>query len=172
MRFLDTFLLVCLLTESPTDSREESARMVRNQTAVVENGRQLGQQLERDGESIALSQWATELLNECAKVADLMDQHTDNDLYRSAVDAQLAKVENPDLTPQQSNPSTKRGQLVLSIHHAARATACGIFAHQPANAESTARLSAEARESLIKQSQIEAADNMSFTDFVRDYLAL
>ena len=46
------------------------------------------------------------------------------------------------------------------------------FAHQPANAESTARLSAEARESLIKQSQIEAADNMSFTDFVRDYLAL
>ena len=173
MRFLDTFLLVCLLTESPTDSREESARMVRNQTAVVENGRQLDQQLERDGESIALRQWATELLTECAKVADLMDQHTDDDLYRSAVDAQLAKVENPDLTPSAKviqALSEGSSFFQFTMQHARQHAE--FFAHQPANAESTARLSAEARESLIKQSQIEAADNMSFTDFVRDYLAL
>ena len=147
--------------------------MVRNQTAVVENGRQLGQQLERDSESIALSQWATELLNECAKVADLMDQHTDSDLYRSAVDAQLAKVENPDLTPSAKVIQAlgeKRSFFQFTMQHARQHAE--FFAHQPANAESTARLSAEARESLIKQSQIEAADNMSFTDFVRDYLAL
>ncbi|GIR63959.1 MAG: hypothetical protein CM15mP68_6250 [Pseudomonadota bacterium] len=59
IRFLDTFLLLCLLTESPTDSREESARMVRNQTAVVERGRQPGLVLERDTESVDLRQWAT-----------------------------------------------------------------------------------------------------------------
>ena len=55
IRFLDTFLLLCLLTESPTDSREESARMVRNQTAVVERGRQPGLVLERDTESVDLT---------------------------------------------------------------------------------------------------------------------
>ena len=47
IRFLDTFLLLCLLTDSPTDSRRETARMMRNQTAVVSNGRQVGQQLEQ-----------------------------------------------------------------------------------------------------------------------------
>jgi glutamate--cysteine ligase len=147
--------------------------MVKNQTAVVENGRRLGQQLERDGESIALRQWATELLTECAKVADLMDQHTDRDLYRSAVDAQLAKVENPDLTPSAKVIQAlgkSRSFFQFTIQQARQHGE--FFANQPANAESTARLYAEARESLIKQNQIETADNMSFTDFLHDYLAL
>lgn len=173
IHFLDTFLLLCLLTESPTDSREESARMVRNQTAVVENGRQLGLMLERDGESITLQQWAAELLAECAKVATLMDQHSNSALYHDTLTAQLAKIENPDLTPS-ARVIQALGQgtsfFQFTMHRAQQHS--DFFATQPVDAESRARLRAEAQRSLIKQSEIERADRLSFSDFVHGYLAI
>ena len=173
IRFLDTFLLVCLLTESPTDSREETARMVRNQTAVVETGRQSGLKLERDGESISLQQWATELLAECAKVATLMDQHSNSVLYAHALNAQVEKIGNPDLTPsakviQALGDDTSFFQFTMqrAQQHS------DFFAAQPADADSQALLSDEARRSLLKQAEIEDADRLSFSDFVHDYLAI
>ncbi len=173
IRFLDTFLLLCLLTDSPTDSREETARMMRNQTAVVSNGRQVGQQLERAGESITLENWATELLNECTKVAEVMDQHASSTLYGSALAAQLAKVRDPNLTPSAKvvQALTESQSFFHFTMQRARQHA-DFFAGQPASRGSNARLSAEAHQSLITQSQIEEADHLSFTDFVNDYLEL
>ena len=46
IRFLDTFLLLCLLAPSPPDSAESRASLSRNQTRVVERGREPGRQLE------------------------------------------------------------------------------------------------------------------------------
>ena len=173
IRFLDTFLLLCLLTDSPTDSRRETARMMRNQTAVVSNGRQVGQQLERAGESITLENWATELLTECTKVAEVMDQHANSTLYGSALAAQLAKVRNPNLTPS-AKVVKALGESQSFFHFTMQRARqhADFFAGQPASRGSNARLSAEAHQSLIKQSQIEEADHLSFTDFVNDYLEL
>ena len=147
--------------------------MVRNQTAVVETGRKSGLKLERDGESISLQQWATELLAECAKVATLMDQHSNSVLYAHALNAQVEKIGNPDLTPSAKviqalgdNTSFFQFTMQRAQQHS------DFFAAQPADADSQALLSDEARRSLLKQAEIEDADRLSFSDFVHDYLAI
>src|SRR5690606_28507551 len=47
MRFIDTFLLYCLLADSPADSEAESRMMGENQLRVVEEGRRPDLVLER-----------------------------------------------------------------------------------------------------------------------------
>ena len=101
IRFIDTFLLLCLLAKSPSDSADSRASLGRNQTRVVERGRQPGLQLERAGGLVSLSDWAGELLEACQPIAQAMDDASDNksDEYRQSLATQVAKVKRPQLTP-------------------------------------------------------------------------
>src|SRR5437763_11889100 len=60
-RFLDVFLLYCLLTESPPDNPREIAEVRRNMQKVAVRGREPGLALERDGEEVRLADWAMEV---------------------------------------------------------------------------------------------------------------
>src|SRR5207245_1253456 len=62
LRFLDVFLLHCLLADSPPDTPQEIAEIGRNQHRTAAYGRQPGLQLERNRREIGLQQWAEELL--------------------------------------------------------------------------------------------------------------
>ncbi|MGB0996676.1 MAG: glutamate--cysteine ligase [Pseudomonadales bacterium] len=173
IRFLDTFLLLCLLTDSPTDSREESARMVRNQTAVVERGRQPGLALERDNESVELNQWAAELLDQCTHIAEVLDQHAVNDAYSQALNAQKAKVQDPELTPSARVIATlNQGQSFFEFTMQNAEQHAEFFANRTGNPAQQAELQTEANNSLARQLAIEEADSLSFPDFVRDYLSI
>ena len=173
IRFLDTFLLLCLLTDSPTDGREESARMVRNQTAVVERGRQPGLALERDNESVDLNQWATELLDQCAYIAEVLDQHATNDAYSQALNAQKAKVQDPELTPSarviNAQPEASRS---LSSPCKMQSSTPSSLPTEPVTQHNRPNCQTEANNSLARQLAIEEADSLSFPDFVRDYLSI
>src|SRR5205823_10163707 len=74
MRFLDVFLLHCLLTESPPDTPEEIRAIARNQYRVAERGREPGVRLQRGGDEIGLDDWGIELLRECAPIAAALDR--------------------------------------------------------------------------------------------------
>jgi glutamate--cysteine ligase len=63
MRFLDVFLLYCLLADSPPDSERESRIMGDNQLAVVERGREPGLTLARNAGTITREAWAREILD-------------------------------------------------------------------------------------------------------------
>src|SRR5438105_4811532 len=64
-RFLDVFLLYCLLKESPPDNAREIAEVRRNQQKVALRGREPGLMLERGGRDVRLADWAAEVLGEC-----------------------------------------------------------------------------------------------------------
>ena len=91
-RFLDVFLLYCLLAESPPDSRRESETMLANQTAIVERGREPGLTLATENGGVPAARWASELLQHCAQVAVEIDAVTGNDDHASAVAEQRRKV--------------------------------------------------------------------------------
>ena len=173
IRFLDTFLLLCLLTESPTDSREESARMVRNQTAVVERGRQPGLVLERDTESVDLRQWATELLDQCTYIAEVLDRHAANNFYSQTLAAQKAKVKDPEFTPSAKViAALNEGSSFFDFTMQNAEQHAEFFANRTGNTAQQARLQTEARDSLTRQLAIEEADSLGFPEFVRDYLSI
>ena len=74
MRFIDIFLLHCLLQHSPPDTPDEIAALGRNQHRTAAFGRQPALKLERDGHDVLLTDWAAELLAQCRPIAAALDR--------------------------------------------------------------------------------------------------
>lgn len=77
LRFLDVFLLHCLLSDSPDDTPEEIAALGRNQHHTATHGREPGLRLERFGQDVLLVDWALQILDECLPIAQALDAAND-----------------------------------------------------------------------------------------------
>src|SRR5262245_36365347 len=101
MRFIDVFLLHCLLSDSPPDSREEIAALARNQHAAAARGREPGLQLQRPGAGagVTLADWGAELLEGCAPIAARLDAEFGGQDYRDALAAARNAWRAPDTLP-------------------------------------------------------------------------
>ncbi len=99
MRFLDVFLLHCLLAESPPDSPQEIAVIAQNQYRVAERGREPGLRLRRGSEEIDLAQWGAELVRECAPIADALDRAQGCRAHADALTSAASMLREPDRTP-------------------------------------------------------------------------
>jgi glutamate--cysteine ligase len=174
MRFIDMFLLHCLLADSPPDTRDEIAALARNQHSTAARGREPGLKLERGRGSVTLTDWGAELIEGCAPIAARLDAVFGGTAYHDA----LVAAQRAWRTPQQL-PSAR---VLDAIAHAQD---CGYtsFVHQravqtqqqilalPWSAEQQARFEREAKESLAEQAAIEAADTMPFEEFRQDYVS-
>ena len=173
-RFLDVFLLFCLLADSPAESVRESDAVAANQLAVVERGREANLPLRSVDGTQKLERWAKRLLDGCAGVALVVDAVAGDGKHVEAVDAQRRKVEAPERTPSAkvlaalagANESFSRFGLRQSAAH--RRWIEG-RARAP---ERQAALAAASAESHQSQAAIEAADSMSFDDYLRRFLTL
>lgn len=99
IRFLNSFLLFCLLRNSPPSDCDEYREIDDNLKTVVNRGREPGLALRQHGRSIPLKDWAGDILQEVCDIAGLMDEIHQHDAHTRATDAQLAKVGNSELTP-------------------------------------------------------------------------
>ena len=99
MRFIDIFLLHCLLSDSPPDTREEIAALARNQHSTAARGREPGLQLTRSGAGVALSAWGAELLDGCAPIAARLDAEFGGREYSEALAAAQAAWRTPGSLP-------------------------------------------------------------------------
>ena len=168
MRFMDVFLLHCLLAESPPDSPEESERMQENQRAIVERGREPGLTLADDTRRRDRSGWANEILDGCAAIADAIDEVAGNDLARYAVELQKRKVADPENTPSARILATMRVQRQPFFRFAMNQSVAhrGYFDEHPMRAARLASFEVLTRKSLADQERMEAANTESFDDYV------
>ncbi len=173
-RFLDTFLIYCLLADSPEDSELESARMLSNQLAVVAQGRKPGLMLANEEGDVSLKQWGDSLLEQCNGIAQLLDQVHGGSGYTSAVAAQAQKLAAPEQTPSAKVLAQITEQKIPFFRFAMNQAIAHQehFAQRPLTRQQITEMVAQSKESLAKQKQIEAADTMSFDDFLTSYLAL
>ena len=98
-RFLDVFLLHCLLNNSPPDSLEEIKAVGRNKQRVAARGREPGLRLDRGPEKVELRSWASQLLTECAPIAKALDAAHGGGAYHEALAAAVRVVSDPTLLP-------------------------------------------------------------------------
>lgn len=173
IRFLDSFLLYCLLCESPEDSEAESARMQANQLKVVEEGRRPGLQLERDNDEITLDDWARELLDGIRPLADLLDRSSTNSVFSQSWEEQLAKVCDPELTPSARVLAIMRNQQLPFFRFAMNQSIAqkGYFDEHPLPEHQLQQMHQAAARSLTAQAEIEAQDSVDFDEFLKAYLA-
>lgn len=172
LRFLETLLIYCLLSESPPIDGEEQAALERNHRRVAREGRRPGLKLERDGTEVALSAWAAEILEGVGAVAELLDAAGDGSFGRAVV-LQREAVREPERLPsarilaemRARNESFFQFAMRMSqVHHEAFAAAA------PAP-DVERHLRHEAQASLARQAAIEAEPQLPFEDYLAAYFA-
>jgi len=173
-RFLDTFLLQCLLSDSPPDTPQEIAEVGRNQQTVALRGREPGLALERNGRRAHLFDWAKEVMAQCEPIAAAIDAQMDGAAYRDAFNAMQKIVADAELAPsarvlhalaRNHENSFVRFALIESMLHKAT------LQHLELPREVRERFSRFALESLQAQRDLEAADEIDFETFRQRYLA-
>ncbi len=175
MRFIDTFLLLCLLKPSGPDSVAESGRLAANQLSVVERGRDPNLNLCNDqGENVRLTDWAKALLTDCQAIAAALDEANDTSAYSEAWQSQSDKVDDASLTPSAQVLATMREEHIpffrftmdrgreLKVRHES----------QPPSANLLQAHAREADNSLLRQQEAEASDQRPFAEFLEEYLQI
>lgn len=180
-QFLDLFLLNCLLKPSAPDSLAESEALTSNQLAVVERGREPNLTLNRDGRTVKMQDWANELLDGCAEVAQFIDTEAgraDNsashDEHAFALDCQRKKVADPECTPSARILAQMRDQQIPFYRFAMNASLAhsGYYADHPLRDVRLEEFRHFARTSIAEQSAMEESETESFEEFLEHYLAL
>ena len=183
IRFLDIFLLHCLLSDSPPDSPALIEKLSRNRHEVAERGRDPHLALTRDtGEMAALAVWGRELLKECEPIAAALDAahrgaaaDTPADAYRESLALAGAKLANPALTPSarvlQALAATGRGASCLSFAQAQSLQHRRDLMDLPFPARLQEQYDRMARDSIAAQRAAEASDTMPFESYRQHYMA-
>ena len=174
MRFLDVFLLHCLLQDSPPDTPEEIAELGHNQHHTAANGREPGLRLKRHGAEVLLIDWAAELLVECTPIAQALDKAHGTADYSSAVQAAMATMAAPQTLPSARALATIQSDFGASYTAFIRAQAEQTKNHLlglPWLAENQSAFEVMARVSQQRQAAIEAAETEDFETFRQAYLA-
>ncbi|MEH6471820.1 MAG: glutamate--cysteine ligase [Halopseudomonas sp.] len=172
-RFIDCFLLHCLLSDSTDISDSECDRLKANHAVVVNQGRKPGVQLATAEGSRGLQDWGAQLLDEVMKVAELMDHAHGSSCHTRSVQLQRAKLADVELTPSAKvlQLMRERGQgytdfvIEQSRHHRDRLMA------EPMMAAQRSELDVMAQRSIEQQQQMEQADQPSFEQFLANYFA-
>jgi glutamate--cysteine ligase len=174
MRFLDVFLLHCLLSDSPPDTPEEILAIAQNQYHVAERGREPGLHLRRGAREIELCVWGEELLHECRPLAEALDEASGGSAYCDAMAAVEHVMGDPDAAPsarvlremtESHDDSYTAFALAKSREHRRAWMA------RPISSEADERLQRMAEESLARQRSIEERDTVTFEEYRREYLA-
>lgn len=174
MRFLDAFLVKCLLAASPRDEPAEIAEIAGNQFTVAERGREPGLRLKRRGRDVGLAAWGMAIVDECEPIADALDAAIGGQAHRDALAEARRRLADPDLTPSARVLHAIRAEHDDSYHDFALARSLAnrtTVLAMPTNPSTRSRYDAMARTSLDAQREIEAADRVSFEDYRVMYLA-
>lgn len=168
VRFLDAFLLHCLLDESPHCDESEFFEVSQNIAKVVEKGRDPELELYKASMPVKLVDWAQEILNGVAFSAALLDGD-ESDLHEQSRLAQLAKLRDPELTPSgmmlADMQKNKQSFFKFSMHQSA--VQQKLLSEGGISPEAKKLLQQTALDSIAEQAAIEAADTMDFDEYLK-----
>lgn len=174
MRFMESFLIYCLIEESPAFDELRLAEVVGNQRDVAARGRMPGLELLRNGERVLLVDWARDIVGRVAAVAEAIDREEGGSSYRDAARLMEALVDDPGETPS--------ARMLAELQQAD----CGFFdfaldvAHshkryfstiESLRADRLREFEQEAQASLQRQHSVETADDVDFDEFLARYFA-
>lgn len=171
IRFLDTFLVWCLLSESPWIPDDECDRLDDNRRRVVGRGRDPELRLEQQGRFRSIADWGGEMFAEFGQVAALLDLLEEGAPHQAALTELAPRLVNPSLTPsgrllarlRESGEEFSDDMLSLAAEQAAG------LRETPMDKAREALFDQLAHTSHQQQRDIETADLEDFDDFLANY---
>jgi len=175
LRFLEAFAAFCVLRSSAPIQNSEQSELDGNHALVAREGRRPRLLLRRDGRDVPLRDWALEIIDSMRGVCELLDDGAPQRPYGAALEAQEAKVRDMSLTPaarslqemRENEESFFKFALRMSTLH----KAYFLELYSP-NESRQDEFAAEAEESLHAQRRVEAADRLSFDEYLAQYFAM
>jgi glutamate--cysteine ligase len=174
LRFLEAFVALCLMKQSPPIGDAEQSALDQNHITVARRGREPGLMLWRDGRDVPMLSWAQELLDSMAGICEVLDQGDESRPYSQALAVQAAKVADVALTPSARLMEELTGteesffDLALRMSRTHKQYFLDLY---PPNEERLAEFAAQAQESLARQAAIEASDRGTFEQYLARYFA-
>ncbi len=174
MRFLDVFLLHCLLSDSPPDSPQEIVTLAHNQQRVAERGREPGLQLERGADTVTLTDWGLDLVEQLVPIARQLDAANGSSDYTAAVASAAQGLHHPETLP-----SARVLREVIERFDGsfvAFAKAQSLLTKQdmldlPVPSDLQARFEQMSATSWQEQRRIERTDSLPFDCYLQEYLS-
>jgi glutamate--cysteine ligase len=172
LRFLEVFLALCLMKESKPIGIGEQDALDQNHVTVARRGREPGLTLKRDGRDVPMRDWARELLDSMQGIAEILDRGDPARPYSAALAVQAAKVDDVALTPsarmlaELETTGESFFDLALRMSRLHKEYFLALY---PPNVDRQAEFRNAAEESLVAQAKIEAADRLSFEQYVSEY---
>ena len=172
MRFMEAFLIYCLLQESPEFDGTLWREIADNHSGTAIQGRDPEFRLFDRGTKRPLIEWATEIIRDVRAIAEIIDRGEGGNDYGQAVDAQAELVQNPEATPSARILEELR-QGETAFYHFAMASARGhkqYFSEiEPLEGDRLRVYEDEARISIERQKAIENSDEISFEEYLSNY---
>ena len=172
MRFMEAFLIYCLLEDSPAFDDASLAEANHNQSQTAKKGRDPNFRLRRSNARVSLKDWAGELLEKVATVAELIDRSDGSESYGNAVRLMQSLVRHPEKTPSarilEELHEANYGffDFALSVANSHK----DYFASIAPLPDGTAKeLEREVQDSLQRQRNIEATDKISLDEYLARY---
>ena len=174
LRFLEAFLALCLLKDSPPIADAEQRSLDENHLTVARRGREPGLVLWRDGRGVPMRQWARELIDSMRGICEILDRGDPAGPYTLALQIQAAKIDDVVRTPSArmmaelaaTGESFSGLALRMSVLH--KRYFLDLY---PPNEARLREFTREAEESLAQQHAIEAADRGTFDQYLARYAA-
>jgi len=176
MRFIDTFLLHCLLADSPPDTPQEIAQLARNQHRTAAFGRDPALMLERGDGEVRLVDWGHALLDQLEPIARRLDAMpgAPAQAHARALAEARARLDAPQGLPSArvlDAMAREHGQSFMAFGRSqSRRTHQWLLA-QPWDAAQQAHFAALSEQSVQAQQRIEAGDTLPFEIYRQQYIA-
>jgi glutamate--cysteine ligase len=174
LRFLDVFLLHCLMADSAPDTPAEIAEIGRNQHRTAAFGREPGLTLERRGSDVPLKQWASDLFDAFEPVAAALDRVHGTSDHADAVRSARAMLDTPAMLPSArvlDAVQQEYGNSFIAMTRAQSAQVKAKLLALPFSHAQQTRFELLTQQSLQEQRDIEARDSMPFEAWRQQYVS-
>lgn len=174
MRFIEAFLIYCLLEESPYLDDNGLWELNRNHVGTAKSGRDPDFRLIRDGQSVTLRAWASEILTKVSAVAEMIDRREASSSYADSVRLMHEIVENVEQSPsarlladlEETRSSFFEFGVALARRHNDYFKAIAALNQNRRHA-----FEQEAADSLQRQRKIEATDDITLDEYLQRYFS-
>ena len=174
MRFLDVFLLHCLLSDSAPDSPAEIAALARNQHATAARGREPGLMLERGNEQLLLVQWGLDIVAQCEPIAKALDTAHGTLEYSAALAAAKVGLNDASTLPSArvlAVMATDHNNSFVQFIRAQSEKTRTLLRSLPFSEAQQKHFEALSKQSIADQKKIELLDSMPFETYREQYVS-
>lgn len=173
LRFIEALLLLCTLADSPPISKLEQLAIDNNTHEIAVRGRDPDLYLQDGHEKLTPRQWAEQLFDSMEGICELLDRGEQDTPYCAALNAQRKILASPEMLPSARILAELRDNHESFFEFAMRQSQQHdrFFRNYKLDEHRKAQFASVVEDSLQRQRDIEASDDISFDEYLARYFA-